>query len=244
MADMNEVAQDKANLNSPHKKPSLLEEFSESFDDGYRKRDGEIRQAKGMPLPSSPPEPKGVGISGLFMMLGGSWFISPRGQRAAVSKRILEEKDFAATFRDGKFLELHKELNPSYMASSTGVVDWFKKLKADIKLEADVSKALKAERLSYKALWKGTSFTQKLADVVFSAVVIVGLGFVVKSLSSSRKSSDDVSPTVVVLPKEASIADDLSAGPVKYPNHPAHHQVSGVTMEGPVQQTNVPAQTL
>lgn len=130
-------------------------------------------------------------VGGASVFLTGISFLTPYGMRRAVAKRILEEKNFATSFFEGKFSSLHHEFNPTYMEASTGIVDWFKKNKAAIEIEGKVSKALKQEAIPYSKLWSASSLKQTIAKIFFGVVAVEGLRIAAKSVHLPPDNHDD-----------------------------------------------------
>jgi len=140
-------------------------------------------------------------ICGLLLAAGGIVFLMPSGMRAAISKRILEEKEFATLFHDGKFLPLHQEHHSSYMTASSGMSDWLRTIQSNVNIETKVSKALKEEHLSYRTLWNAMSFKQRLAGFFSGGLAIAGLGITIRSLPPAQKpATHEPEPIDTVIP--------------------------------------------
>lgn len=152
----------------------------------------EIKQNQPSKVDSAVKTGMGAILAGI-----GAWFASSPGSRAGVAHRILNEKTFAETFHDGKFLNLHTSLNPEYVRSSTGFVDFFKNFKNQWNIQGKVTAALKEEKLSFGTLWKAESFGQKIIGGGFAAVgVLLGVATIYSGIKGLLKKS---SPDTVII---------------------------------------------
>ena len=166
-------------------------------------------------------------ITNAFIIACAAFLFSPYALRANIARRVLSEKNFAETFQEGKFLNLHQQFNPSYMEAST-----FKKwINADKVSYAEVKNALKAEKLPYKTLWQESSFPQR-AWTIFLGVC--GLGSAAVSLIAVRPTGElterEVLHVLIKNNEEAGHPPFYGFKPAPPRSHP-HHHVTDVTAE-------------
>jgi len=140
-----------------------------------------------------------LAINGIVAAVSLFW-ASSLGLRLNAVHRLMTDKKFAETFKEGTFKHLHDAHATDYIKytmSPENFRDIWPNTKNHFKLSFGLAKELKQQGLTWGSAWKGLTSLEKIGTILLP---LLSIGYLVKSVISYSKPSRANSEVMITAP--------------------------------------------